>query len=116
MNKNSAKKLHRIRRHEKVRAKISGTSSRPRIAVFKSNQYIYAQVVDDESGKTLLSVSDMEVKKGKKSEKALKIGETLAARMKEKGLLEAVFDRGGFKFHGRVKSVADGLRNGGIKF
>ncbi|MBI2064367.1 MAG: 50S ribosomal protein L18 [Candidatus Yanofskybacteria bacterium] len=116
MNKNSDKKLNRSRRHRKVRAKISGTSSRPRIAVFKSNQYIYAQVVDDESGKTLLSVSDMEVKKGKKSEKALKIGETLAARMKEKGLLEAVFDRGGFKFHGRVKSVADGLRNGGIKF
>lgn len=115
MNKNSDKKLNRSRRHRKVRAKISGTSSRPRIAVFKSNQYIYAQVVDDESGKTLLSVSDMEVKKGKKSEKALKIGETLAARMKEKGLLEAVFDRGGFKFHGRVKSVADGLRSGGIK-
>ena len=116
MNKNSDKKLNRSRRHRKVRAKISGTSSRPRIAVFKSNQYIYAQVVDDESGKTLLSVSDMEVKKGKKSEKALKIGEALAAQMKEKGLLEAVFDRGGFKFHGRVKSVADGLRSGGIKF
>ena len=66
MNKNSDKKLNRSRRHRKVRAKISGTSSRPRIAVFKSNQYIYAQVVDDESGKTLLSVSDMEVKKGKK--------------------------------------------------
>ncbi|MDP3804914.1 MAG: 50S ribosomal protein L18 [Candidatus Omnitrophota bacterium] len=116
MNKNSDKKLNRIRRHKKVRAKISGTSSKPRIAVFKSNQYIYAQVVDDENGKTLLSVSDMEVKTGNKSDKALKIGETLAARMKEKGLLEAVFDRGGFKFHGRVKSVADGLRSGGIKF
>ena len=115
MNKNSDKKLNRIRRHKKVRAKISGTSSKPRIAVFKSNQYIYVQVVDDENGKTLLSVSDMEVKTGKKSDKALKIGETLAARMKEKGLLEAVFDRGGFKFHGRVKSVADGLRSGGIK-
>ena len=138
MNKNSDKKLNRIRRHKKVRAKISGTSSKPRIAVFKSNQYIYAQVVDDENGKTLLSVSDRPAAaigggvkpqrqtgrvstKGnlgtgaKKSDKALKIGETLAARMKEKGLLEAVFDRGGFKFHGRVKSVADGLRSGGIK-
>ncbi|MBI2068948.1 MAG: 50S ribosomal protein L18 [Candidatus Yanofskybacteria bacterium] len=110
------KQENRIRRHAKVRAKISGSAKRPRISVFKSNQYIYAQVVDDESGKTLLSVSDMEVKMGKKSEKALKIGETLAARMKEKNLLEAVFDRGGFKFHGRVKSVADGLRKGGIKF
>jgi len=139
MNKNSDKKLNRIRRHKKVRAKISGTSSKPRIAVFKSNQYIYAQVVDDENGKTLLSVSDRPAvaisggvkpqrqtghvsTKGNlgtgatKSDKALKIGETLAARMKEKGMLEAVFDRGGFKFHGRVKSVADGLRSGGIKF
>lgn len=114
MNQRS-KRQHRIRRHKKVRAKIFGTSSKPRIAVFKSNQYIYAQVVDDKSGKTLLSVSDLGVKTGKKSEKALKIGETLAARMKEKGMLEAVFDRGGFKFHGRVKSVAEGLRSGGIK-
>ena len=141
MNKNSDKKLNRIRRHKKVRAKISGTSSKPRIAVFKSNQYIYAQVVDDESGKTILSVSDRPAANvdgalsrgdrsqtgqvstksnvgtgATKSDKALKVGETLAARMKAKGLLEAVFDRGGFKFHGRVKSIADGLRSGGIKF
>lgn len=109
------KQQHRMRRHKRVRAKIFGTVEKPRIAVFKSNQYIYAQVVDDESGKTLLSVSDMEVKTGKKSDKALKIGQALAAQMKEKGLLEAVFDRGGFKFHGRVKSIADGLRSGGIK-
>ena len=116
MNKNSEKKLNKSRRHARIRAKIAGTASRPRIAVFKSNQYIYAQVVDDESGKTLLSVSDVKAKGGKKAEKALGLGESLAAKMKEKGLTEAVFDRGGFKFHGRVKAIADGLRKGGIKF
>ena len=116
MDKNFSKKLNRSRRHSRVRAKISGTASRPRVAVFKSNQYIYAQIIDDEAGKTIFSASDSEVKKGKKSEKALEVGQTLAAKMKDKGLSEAVFDRGGFKFHGRVKAVADGLRNGGIKF
>lgn len=116
MDKNFSKQLNRTRRHARVRAKIAGTASRPRIAVFKSNQYIYVQVVNDEAGKTLLSVSDIEAKKGKKAEKALRAGESLAAKMKEKGLSEAVFDRGGFKFHGRVKAIADGLRAGGIKF
>lgn len=115
MNRKS-KQLNRTKRHKKVRAKVSGTAFRPRIAVFKSNQYVYAQVVDDESGKTLLSVSDVKAKGGRKSEKALEIGESLAAKMKEKGFAEAVFDRGGFKFHGRIKAVADGLRKGGIKF
>ncbi|MEX2090796.1 MAG: 50S ribosomal protein L18 [Candidatus Paceibacterota bacterium] len=116
MNRNFTKQLNRSRRHKRVRAKISGTSSRPRIAIFKSNQYIYAQVIDDESGKTLLSVSDMETKKGKKTEKAFDIGEGLAVKMKDKRILDVVFDRGGYKFHGRVKAVAEGLRKGGIKF
>lgn len=116
MNKNSAKKLNRIRRHGRVTARMSGTNSRPRIAVFKSNQYIYAQAIDDVSNKTLLSASDMEIKSGKKSAKAGQVGEQLAMEMKKKGLTEAVFDRGGFKFHGRVKAVAEGLRKGGIKF
>ena len=119
-----SKRQHRISRHSRVRSKITGTSSRPRVAVFKSNQHIYVQVIDDEANKTLLSVSDIEAKKGKpssraqaegKSVKASEAGESLAVKMKEKGLAEAVFDRGGFKFHGRVKAVADGLRKGGIK-
>ncbi len=115
MNSKS-KRQHRLSRHARVRAKVAGTSLRPRIAVFKSNQHIYVQVINDETNKTILSISDMEAKKGKKSEKALEAGESLAVKMKEKGLSEAVFDRGGFKFHGRIKAVADGLRKGGIKF
>lgn len=110
-----SKQQYKQLRHRRVRAKIFGTSGRPRIAVFKSNQYIYAQVIDDISNKTLLSASDMEIKSGKKSNKAGQVGKNLAEEMKKKGLTEAIFDRGGFKFHGRVKSVADGLRSGGIK-
>ena len=116
MNKNSSKQLNRARRHSRVRAKITGTKNRPRVAVFKSNQYIYVQVIDDESGKTLLSIYDIKTKKGRKSDKASEIGKSLASKMKEKGLAEAVFDRGGFKFHGRIKALAEGLRKGGVKF
>lgn len=115
MNRKS-KQQYRTIRHRRVRAKIMGTKERPRIAVFKSNQYIYVQVIDDEAGKTLIGVSDYGVKtKSKKSDAAYKVGETLAENMKGIGIVEAVFDRGGFKFHGRVKAVADGLKKGGIK-
>lgn len=113
------KRQHRIYRHNRVRAKIQGSSKRPRVAVFKSNQYTYAQVIDDQANKTLASVSNYRGKKIKtkikKTEGASKVGETLAEKMKEIGISEAVFDRGGFKFHGRVKAVAEGLRKGGIK-
>ena len=115
------KQINRQRRHKRVRAKIFGTKERPRVAVFKSNQYIYAQVIDDKAGKTLASVSNYGGKKSKvktktkKSEDASKIGEALAGKMKKIGITEAVFDRGGFKFHGRVKAIADGLKKGGIK-
>src|SRR3989338_4670267 len=128
--KPKAKRQHRLDRHKRVRAKIQGSSKRPRVAVFKSNQYIYAQVIDDETGKTLASVSNYGGKplsraqaegksksktKDKKSDEASKAGEVLAEKMKKAGITEAVFDRGGFKFHGRVKAVADGLKKGGIK-
>ena len=119
--KSQAKRQHRISRHRRVRAKIRGTSARPRVAVFKSNQYVYAQVIDDENGKTLVSVSNYGGKKSKtkakdkKSEAASRVGEVLAEKMKKTGITEAVFDRGGFKFHGRVKAVAEGLKKGGIK-
>lgn len=119
--KSKAKRQHRLDRHKRVRAKIQGSHLRPRIAVFKSNRYIYAQVIDDEAGKTLVSVSNYSGKKSKtktktkKSEGASKVGEVLAEKMNGMGITNAVFDRGGFKFHGRIKAVADGLRKGGIK-
>ena len=115
------KQENRARRHKRIRAIIKGTSERPRIAVFKSNQYIYAQVIDDKAGKTLVSISNYGGKKSKvktkikKSEAASKTGEALAEKMKKAGISEAVFDRGGFKFHGRVKALVEGLRKGGIK-
>lgn len=123
MNKNKAKQSNRIKRHNRVTAKVQGSLKRPRVAVFKSNQYIYAQVIDDKVGKTLMSVSDYGGKKAKaktktkdkKSEVAFKMGELLAEKMKKEGITEVVFDRGGFKFHGRIKSVADGLIKGGVK-
>jgi large subunit ribosomal protein L18 len=119
--KPQAKRQHRLSRHKRVRAKIQGSSKRPRVAVFKSNQYIYAQVIDDKTSKTLVSVSNYSGKKSKvkaknkKSVGALMVGEALAEKMKKVGITEAVFDRGGFKFHGRVKAVAEGLKKGGIK-
>ena len=114
------KSQHRVMRHRRVRAKVSGTASRPRIAIFRSNKFIYAQVIDDSASKTILNASDYAGKKGKaikgtKSEKATNVAEKLAEALKQKGINEAVFDRGGFKYHGRIKAFADGLRNGGIK-
>ncbi|MBX4190168.1 50S ribosomal protein L18, partial [Candidatus Parcubacteria bacterium] len=94
-------------------------STRPRVAVYKSNQHIFVQVIDDTTGKTLMSSKVVSKKKsavkGTKTEVATTIGQKVAEQMKEKGINEAVFDRGGFKYHGRVKAVADGLRNSGIK-
>jgi len=119
--KPQAKRQHRLSRHKRVRAKIEGSAKRPRVAVFKSNQYIYAQVIDDKAHKTLVSASNYDGKKtktktkDKKSDGASKVGEALAEKMKKAGIVEAVFDRGGFKFHGRVKAVAEGLKKGGIK-
>lgn len=118
----NTKKQFRLKRHRRVRATITGTAARPRVSVFKSNRHIFSQVIDDESGKTIVGASDLisktkakEKKQLKKSETAYNIGESLAAKMLEKNIKEAVFDRGGFKYHGRIKSFADGLRKGGIK-
>ena len=107
-------------RHKRVRAKILGTKERPRVSVFKSNKHIFAQLVDDNSGKTIVSgkiVSSGKSKiKGNKTEKAAEIGKLLAEKAKAAGITEVVFDRGGYKYHGRVKALADGLRQGGLKF
>jgi len=112
----------RIRRHHRVRKFISGTSERPRLSVFRSLSQIYAQIIDDESGQTLVSASsvDKELRSKmdgkKKSEQAQFIGEALARRANEKGIKTVVFDRGGFRYIGRVKALADGARSGGLEF
>ena len=114
------KQLNRQKRHVRVRARILGTKERPRVSVFKSNQNIFVQIIDDTAGKTLLSSQIIpygkEESKGNKTEKALKISEMLAGKAKEAGIKEVVFDRGGFKYHGRIKAVAEGLRKGGLNF
>ncbi|MFA5092050.1 MAG: 50S ribosomal protein L18 [Candidatus Paceibacterota bacterium] len=111
-------KEKRDRSHKRIRAKISGSAKRPRLSVFKSNNYIYAQAIDDENQKTLVSASDLEIKdiKGKKTEKSAQVAQKLAEKLKAKKIDEIVFDRGGFKYHGRIKILAEELRKLGIKF
>jgi large subunit ribosomal protein L18 len=112
----------RIIRHERIRRKISGTTSRPRISVFISLKHIYVQLIDDDNGLTLISVSSLEKElketlKGKnKTESAKVIGKTIAERALEKGISTAIFDRGGFSYHGRIKALAEEARNSGLKF
>jgi len=112
----------RQRRHFRVRNKVSGTVTRPRLSVFRSSQHIYAQVIDDERGHTVAAASTLEpeVRKqltGKtKTAQAELVGTTLAERAKAAGITAVVFDRGGFRYHGRVKAVADGARSGGLQF
>lgn len=107
----------RIRRHGRVRAVISGSSDRPRLAVFRAHQHIYAQLIDDVSGKTLAAASDKDLKvKGNKTEKAAQVGSAIAKKAETLGLQTVVFDRGGFKYHGRVKALAEAARQAGLKF
>ena len=112
----------RLRRHVRVRINVQGTQQRPRLSVFRSLSEIYAQVIDDNAGHTLASASsiDQELRsrmKGlKKSEQAKEVGKALAERAKSKGVKAVVFDRGGFKYSGRVKALADGAREGGLEF
>jgi large subunit ribosomal protein L18 len=109
----------RIRRHKRVRGKISGTAERPRLVVFRSNRGIEAQLVDDLEGRTLAAASWLQLKKsfkGSKSEQAAEVGKLLAANATKAGLERAVFDRGGYLFHGRVKALAEAAREGGLKF
>jgi large subunit ribosomal protein L18 len=108
----------RARRHRRVRAKVRGTAERPRLAVFRSNRGIDAQLIDDDAGRTLTSFSWLALDsfKGSKSEQAEEVGRMLAARAKEAGITTCVFDRGGYLYHGRVKALADGARKGGLNF
>jgi large subunit ribosomal protein L18 len=118
MNKNEK----RIRRKLRVRLKVFGVALRPRVSVFRSNRHIFAQIIDDNKSETLVSASDVELKSdGKKSEvsakkqMATKVGELLAAKALKKKIKSVVFDRNGYKYHGRVKDFADGLRQGGLE-
>jgi large subunit ribosomal protein L18 len=100
----------------RIRGKISGTAERPRMSVFRSNKGIYVQVIDDLTGNTIVAASSKGLEGGTKVEVAAKVGEEIAKRAMEKGVTEVVFDRNGYLFHGRVKSLADAARKGGLKF
>ncbi len=108
----------RNRRRQRVRSRIKGAAGRPRLTVFRSNRGIYAQVIDDLEGKTLVSASFKEIRETglKKTEAAGKVGELLAARAKENNIGQVVFDRGAYLYHGRVKALAEAVRKGGIEF
>ena len=100
----------------RIRGKVSGTAERPRMTVFRSNKQIYVQLVDDSEGKTLVSASAKGMEEGTKTELAAKVGQAIAEKALAAGITEVVFDRNGYLFHGRVKSLADAARNGGLKF
>jgi large subunit ribosomal protein L18 len=108
----------RLKRRRRVRAKVRGTAERPRISVFRSNRGIFAQLVDDDAGRTLASVgwTESELRSLKPMDQARRAGELLADRAKAAGVEAAVFDRGGYQYHGRVKALAEGAREGGLSF
>ncbi len=114
LTKNEARK----RRHRRVRGKVSGTAERPRLAVFRSNRGVFAQLVDDERGVTVASASWLALRPfaGTKSEQAREVGKALAAAAKAAGVTACVFDRGGYLYHGRVQALAEGAREGGLEF
>lgn len=112
----------RRRRHARVRKHLRGSNARPRLAVYRSNRYIYAQLIDDEQGRTLCAASSLDkalktdFKRGANVAAAKAVGRLIADRAKQKGVAAVVFDRGGFQYHGRVKALADAAREGGLKF
>jgi large subunit ribosomal protein L18 len=115
----SAKKeLRRIRIRRSIRKKISGTTVKPRLSVYRSNKEIYAQIIDDVNGLTLVSASSKELKsvKGPKVEISKTVGQKLAEKAAGNGIKEVIFDRGGYLYHGRIKALAEGAREGGLKF
>jgi large subunit ribosomal protein L18 len=108
----------RLRRHRRVRGKVSGTAERPRLVVFRSNRGIFAQLVDDEAGRTLASASWLQLRsaKGTKTDQAAEVGRALATAARNSGIKTCVFDRAGYLYHGRVKALAEAAREGGLKF
>lgn len=116
MNKTQQKNYQRMRRHNRIRAKVSGTALIPRLAVFRSAKHVTAQLIDDVAGVTLASANDVALKTGSKVEAAQAVGKDIAAKAKEKKITKVVFDRGGFLYAGRVKALADSAREGGLIF
>ncbi len=117
MNKAITKRIGRVRRHSRIRAKVGGSAARPRFSIYKSNRYIHAQIIDDAKGVTLLAGSTKEsAGKAKKTDAAKKLGTDMAKRAKEAGISSVVFDRGGFRFTGRVAALASAAREAGLKF
>lgn len=121
MIKQTNTRAARLKRHRRLRAKVAGAASRPRLAVFRSLKHIYAQLIDDTTGTTLIAASDSEPAlreqaKGKKTDDAKLVGEAVAKRALEAGISRVVFDRGGFLYHGRVKALADAARGAGLEF
>ena len=112
------KPAKRLKRRRRVRAKVHGTADRPRISVFRSNRGVFAQLIDDEAARTLASVNwtEAELRGLKPMEQAKRAGELLAQRAKSAGIEQAVFDRGGYQYHGRVRAIAEGAREGGLRF
>jgi large subunit ribosomal protein L18 len=106
----------RHKRHLRVRNKVTGTAERPRLVVFRSLKHIYAQLVDDAARRTIATVSDLGIEQGKKGERAAEVGKLIAERAKSAGITRVVFDRAGYRYHGRIKAVADGARKGGLEF
>lgn len=115
MKRPETREEYRRRRHFRVRKKVNGTAERPRLVVYRSLKHIYAQLVDDDTQRTLMTVTDNGMT-GKRAEKSFEVGKKIAARAKEAGVTTIVFDRGGYLYHGRVKAVADGARDGGLEF
>jgi large subunit ribosomal protein L18 len=112
------KPQHRLRRRRRVRARIRGNAERPRLSVYRSNRGVFAQLIDDDAGRTLASVSwtEPDLRKLDSMEQAKRVGQLLAERAKSSGIESCVFDRGGYRFHGRVAAIAEGAREGGLKF
>lgn len=109
-------KALRLRRHKGIRKRMFGTSSCPRLSVFRSGKHIYAQLIDDGSGKTLISESDFKMDHALKKEKAFQVGQKLAEKAIKKNIKKVIFDRGGFIYHGRIEQLAEGARKGGLEF
>ncbi len=122
MLKAKTRRTSRKRRHRRVRVKVNGTPERPRLNVFRSSKHIYAQVIDDQSGRTLVAASSVdpvlrsEMPRGSNREAARKVGALLGSRAVDQGIKDVVFDRGGYLYHGRVKELAEGAREAGLNF
>jgi large subunit ribosomal protein L18 len=120
IRKIKTRESRRYRRHLRVRKQVSGTAERPRLVVFRSSKHMYAQVVDDRRGVTLVGAADssegVQVEGTGKTARSFALGQLIASRAKAKGITKVVFDRGGYQYHGRVKAVADGARKGGLEF